>query len=136
MIDKFKNFFSATKNVAKRSTVAILCMVLVSVFAITSCIKQKKCDCGISGKFVYFEEPEEIIYCGNERKVNAAIVPNDLIEERRFLNYYCIVGSIPKEFRTKDTVNVTVCLKEEKRGVCLAHGVGVVYNLKCIEKED
>ena len=39
MNNKLKNFFSTTKSVAKRSTVAILCTVLVSVFATTSCDK-------------------------------------------------------------------------------------------------
>ena len=39
MNDKFKNFFSATKSVAKRSTVVVLCMVLVGVFATISCNK-------------------------------------------------------------------------------------------------
>jgi len=35
----YKNFFSATKDVAKRSTVAILCTGLVGLFAISSCDK-------------------------------------------------------------------------------------------------
>jgi len=42
MSDKLKKFFSATKNVAKRSTVAILCMVLVGLFAIMSCDKLQR----------------------------------------------------------------------------------------------
>jgi len=46
MIDKYKKFFSATKNVAKRSTVAILCTVLASVFAIMSCDKLRRLDVG------------------------------------------------------------------------------------------
>jgi len=42
MTDKFKNFFSATKNVAKRSTVGILCIVLVGVFVVNSCDKWER----------------------------------------------------------------------------------------------
>jgi len=38
----FKNFFSATKNVAQRSAVGILCIGLVSVFVISSCDKWER----------------------------------------------------------------------------------------------
>ena len=44
-----------------------------------------------------------------------------------------IVGNVPTNFKSKDTLNVTVCLKEVKKDICLAHGVGAVYKLQCIE---
>jgi len=117
----------------------LIALGCIFMFSISSCVKQKKCDCDMKGKFVYFEKPEEIVYCGNKCNVNAAIIPDGLTEEEASHGYYSrynIVGTVPKEFRTKDTFKVFVCLKEEKRGICRAMGVGTIYRLKCIEKED
>jgi len=98
---------------------------------LTSCVKQKNCDCGVTGKFIYYENTEEIIYCGYSKEVNALIISND----REY--YYYIDGSIPKKFQVRDTLHVKACLKEVSRnGHCLAHGVSTIYKLKCIEKED
>ena len=119
----------------------ILLLLLLHALGLASCVKQRNCDCGLSGKFIYFEIPETIICRGYDCEVNAAFIPNGLTEESLLYGYYSrynIVGSIPKEFKTKDTLNVSVCLKEEnvKSGIHLAAGVAVVYKLKCIEKED
>jgi len=95
------------------------------------CVKQKNCDCGLKGKFVYYENQEEIIYCGHERKVNAAFFSTDQPE----FPYY-IVNSVPAKFKLKDTLNVIVCLEQEKRDICMTYGIGSVYKLKCIKKED
>ena len=110
----------------------ILLLMFLPLLGLVSCVKQQNCYCGlstISGTFVYFEEPKEIIYCGYEQKVNALLI-SDSLE----LEYY-IIGSIPKTFQTKDTIYVMTCLEEVKRkGACLAYGVGSIYKLKCIEE--
>ena len=129
---KKKKFFPITPSVWKRSTVAMLCLVLVGLCL--SCVKQKNCDCGLKGKFVYFEKPEKINFCCNyDVKVNAVFFSNSQTE---FYRCY-IVGSVPENFKTKDTVNVSVCLKEDKNNPCYKGcGLTVIYKLKCIEKED
>jgi len=111
----------------------LLLLLLLPVLALASCVKQKNCDCElpVTGKFVYYENQKEIIYCGRERNVNAVIVA----DKERLRDYY-IVGSIPKKFQMQDTVYVTACLKQERQRGCLAYGIGSIYKLTCIEKED
>ena len=113
------------KIIKKKVAIAALCVVMMGL---ASCVKQKNCDCGITGKFIYYENPEEIIYCGYPKDVNALIISDD--------REYCIDGSIPKKFQVRDTLQVNACLKKVSRnGPCLAHGIPTIYKLKCIEKE-
>ena len=105
-----------------------LILIVLTTLVLTSCVKQKNCDCGLSGKFIYYDPPVYDFYCGYERLINAYFYTPE--------HGYCIVGSIPKEFRTKDTLNVSVCLKKEKQHGCLAFGLGEIFNLTCIERED
>jgi len=112
----------------KKSILFLLILLLLGSMA---CVKQKNCDCELTrtGKFVYYEKPQEIIYCGDlHKKVDAVLI----LDER---DYY-IVGSIPNKFQTQDTVFVTACLKEVPKNDCLTFGIGVIYKLTCIEKED
>ena len=117
----------------QKVTVGILCLVLVGL---ASCVKQKNCDCDLKGKFVYFEEPKEIIYCGYNREVNAVLISKGITEFGITDFPHYIVSSVPTKFKSKDTLNVAVCLKAEKRDGCRDAGAGAVYKLKCIEKED
>jgi len=113
-----------------------LILLILSIFGLISCVKQKDCDCGLTGKFIYFEETEEIIYCASKQKVNALFIP-EVSFPGYSSSFYYIIGSIPNKFKTKDTLNVTVCLKEKRpRDICFTEGVGAIYTLKCIEKED
>ncbi len=109
----------------------LMILLVLPLLGLMSCVKQKNCDCSQKGKFVYFENKKTIIYCGYDHQVNAAFFST----EREDAPLY-IVGYIPVKFRTKDTLNVDVCLEEETKGVCLAFGEGSVYKLKCIEKKD
>ena len=107
-------------------------IILLVLLGLTSCIKQKDCDCEsvLLGKFVYYETPEEVSYCGDLQKINAIII-NDFTEPP-----YQICGSIPKEYQVKDTINVRVCLKLWHKGNCTVMGIGAIYNITCIEKEE
>ena len=107
-----------------------LILLLIPALGVTSCVKQKNCDCGLTGKFIYYEKPEEIIYCGYPKDVNALFISDNTD------SWYYITGSIPNKYKINDTINVSLCLKEVKRDWCLAFGVSVIYNLTCIEKED
>ena len=106
-------------------------LLFLPLLGLVSCVKQKKCNCNMKGKFIYYEDKETIIYCGDDHTVNAAFFSS----ERENSPLY-IVGNVPMKFRTKDTLNVNVCLKEETKSLCLSFGEGYVYKLKCIEKED
>jgi len=116
-----------------------LILLFLPIFGFGSCVKQKNCDCElpVTGKFVYYENQREIMYCGNIIKVNAGIRRSDYdsSDESEYA-YFNIIGSIPKIFQMKDTVYVTACLKEVQKKGCLTFGVGTIYKLTCIEKED
>ncbi len=91
---------------------------------LTGCPKQSECDCGLTGKFVYnpYWSP------GFNRTIEAHFIP-DHDSDR----YYRIVGFIPYDFRTTDTIRVNICtsvreLTRNQDDVC------VVHKLKCIEK--
>jgi len=106
-----------------------LILLLIPVLGLTSCVKQKDCECGLSGKFVYYDPPEEIIYCGNFKNVNALFISENK-------GMYYITGTIPNKYQVNDTINVSLCLKEVKKSGCRFYGVSVIYNLTCIEKEE
>ncbi|HOE39580.1 MAG TPA: hypothetical protein PLG05_09105 [Bacteroidales bacterium] len=106
----------------------IVFIILVALcFGGISCVKQNNCNCDITGKYIYYEEPQEIYHCGYQTTVHACF-----ISQNNFNHY--IVGSIPKDFRVKDTINVSVCLEVEIHDACTGYGVGGVYKLRCIEK--
>ncbi len=112
---------------------ALITIITVAIFS--GCVKQKNCDCDMIGKFVYFENGEEINYCGHKRKRNATvIIPRyDLLCDATIS--YPIYGAIPEKFRTKDTLNVAVCIKTKELN-CFTSFTHPIYKLTCIEKVD
>jgi hypothetical protein len=113
--------------------------MLLPLLGLTNCVKQKNCDCGLTGKFVYYEKPQKEIVCGYEHLITAFFIPdytwtNDSAIGNITPYYGPIVGNVPKEYQTTDTIHVTVCLKEQIEGFCLAYGWSNMYKLKCIEK--
>ena len=115
-------------------------LILLTLFALTltSCVKQKNCDCGLTGKFVYLDK-EIRSACGD--KITAVFVPygiytNGYIDAETYLSTHYIAGYIPNKFR-KNTDNVTVCVEEIKKDrFCVYYGISSVYKLTCIEKEE
>jgi len=117
----------------------ILLLLLLPLLGLTSCVKQKDCDCKLTGKFVYYEKPQEMIVCGYERSITAFFIPdypsvNDSIIGNITPYYGPIVGNVPKEFQSTDTIHVSICLKEQIEGFCLAYSWSNMYKIKCIEK--
>ena len=108
----------------------LILLFIIPLLGLMGCVKQKNCDCGLTGKFVYYENSEKIIYCGRKVMANALFIPDNS------LGYCYINGNVPIKFKSKDTLYVTVCLKEEHPNFCLAFGVSAIFKLKCIEKED
>jgi hypothetical protein len=125
---KTKKIFSEkVQGACKRGTAAMLCIVLA--LATTSCVKQRNCDCGETGTFTSYKEPQSIIVCGSETTFNASFVADDDGQ------LFHIVGDIPKAFQNQDSIRVRVCFKRNKEHICVAYGVSEVYKLKCIERE-
>ena len=109
-------------------------LLLASLLATTGCIKQKNCDCGVSGTFVYLKKPYDApVECtSKDQRVVAHFYSDDVPDE----GIIYITGNVPKEYRTYDTLHVSICSKyicEGKGGVTFGYKV---HKLKCIEMED
>jgi len=129
----FKNLFPRAQDALKKVTAGMLCLVLVGLcLSVAGCVKQSRCT--MKGKFVYYENKEEIYNCGSTRsKANAVFFADGIIREP-----YYIVNSIPAKFKSKDTLDVMVCL----RGIKIVHMFGGchdtgdgAYKLTCIEED-
>ena len=126
MILKNKNPFVNMR--LQKVTVGILCLVLVGL---ASCVKQKNCDCGLKGKFIYYETPQENLGCG-AGEYYAIFIPDD-----QHLGSCRIYSDIPKKFQTKDTISVSVCFNIDPSSAHNAYSIDCrKYKIKCIEKED
>ncbi len=98
----------------------------------TGCVKQSDCDCGLTGKFVYFDEP---YYPGPQYyKPDTKIVAHFIQDTR----VYHIYGYVPNKYRSQDTLDVKVCLEVlQFPEYQYTHGMWIpTYSLKCIEKID
>ncbi len=113
----------------------IMKKILISIFVMflvfsTGCIKRNNCDCGLTGKFIYFEEEQYFPPDGGIStyvKVNALFISDNE-------SAYPIYGKIPKKYQVMDTIEVNVCVKNiDKRAYTdhLPH-----YKLTCIEKAE
>ena len=111
--------FHSLETVMKK---IILFLLAITTLSLTSCVKQKNCDCGLSGQFIYYDPPAEVLYCGGDTPMNAVFITGDSC----YSVSHFILGNVPKNFRTKDTLNVSVCLKKEARNGCLTFGITAV----------
>jgi len=106
----------------------ILLAVLIPLLGFSSCIKQNNCDCGLKGKFIYYDTPQEFTRCGSQDKYNAFFISDDELVHCR------VFGNIPKEFQSKDTLYVRVCFNHVPYGIYLWDSDDCrQYKLKCIE---
>ncbi|MDR0363976.1 MAG: hypothetical protein LBH92_03025 [Bacteroidales bacterium] len=103
-------------------------MTVLLLLATAGCVKQKNCDCAITGTFVYLEQSYE----------KADMCPSTSVVAHLIIDSYdtlLIVGKVPKKFRTNDSIPVNVCLKSLCKSyltVALPEG----YSLECIEKKE
>jgi hypothetical protein len=103
-------------------------LVVLPMFCLASCVKQKKCDCPYvqKGKFVYLDKPEKQ---GTKKIVGYFVIDGNPFG-------YRIVGTVPKNYQKTDTIDVKVCLKTVTDVGRRLHYAFTYYELKCIEKED
>jgi hypothetical protein len=121
-------FFEKAQRACKRSTAAMLCIILA--LATTSCVKQRNCDCGETGKFVYLKEPYEEISTGCSKK--GKIVAH-FFREKNPLYPIQLSGYVPIKYRSTDTVDVWICYENPCNFFIHAEGPDY-YELKCIER--
>ncbi|MDR1113426.1 MAG: hypothetical protein LBL18_06700, partial [Bacteroidales bacterium] len=97
------------------------------------CVKQRNCDCGQTGTFIYLKEPYET----NGSFCKSAKITAHFINDWR--NVYYISGTIPKRFQVQDSIRVSICMKnscpQQSRGVFIDMPKESVLKLKCIERE-
>ncbi|MDR1345889.1 MAG: hypothetical protein LBK03_04215 [Bacteroidales bacterium] len=121
-------FFEQAQGACKRGTAAMLCIILA--LAASSCVKQRNCDCGQTGTFVYLKEPYEVTTnCTTREKIVA-----EFIVDKGPAQY--ITGYVPHKFQSGDSIRVRLCSKY----VCEDKLVTMdlrpkVFTLKCIERE-
>jgi hypothetical protein len=126
-----KNFFPITPNLWKRSTLVILCTILLSF---TGCVKQKKCDCGTSGTFEYLDKPFTVKDPNSENKDEKVVA---IFKSTVEGNKYNIIGSVPTKYKTKEPIKVRACTKLKNTSRYKDYlPQPIVYKLTCIEKED
>ncbi|MDR1792981.1 MAG: hypothetical protein LBR36_06035 [Bacteroidales bacterium] len=124
------------QGVQKKITAGImLCMMLITCFLTTSCVKQKNCEQGYTGKFVYLKETYKMQgkSCPQAQKkiVGYFFFGEDVTNEP-----WRIYGYVPPKFRSSDTVSVRLSYKSHCDGkITLAIWVPEIFFLTCIEEE-
>jgi hypothetical protein len=101
-----------------------LFLTLILLVGLTSCVKQKNCEGGMMGTFQYFEEP---MTCPMGQNYALFISTDDLEV------YQTTVKNVPSKYKSGDKIKVRVILEKAEGAITYC---GVVYNVKCIEKED
>ena len=136
MSTKKKKFFPTTPSVVKRSTVGILCTIVIGLcLSVIGCVKQKNCEECISGTFLYLKDlKDDTNYQFIKEKKVSAILYVD-VDTYRYGMY--ITGHIPKEYKSGNSIKVRACLEDiSENRVEITISCCPVYKLKCIEKED
>ena len=95
-----------------------LILLLPLVLGLTSCVKQKNCNCGIEGTFVY----EPVMVNGEQYHVGKFYINDDY--------YYAIEGHIPKKIRSETPIKVNACL-ERIGGYAISP---TIMKFTCVEK--
>ena len=132
---KYLNLFSKAPCALKKVTAVMLCLVLVGLcLSVVGCVKQKNCEEGISGTFLYLKEPY---------KTNGKFIKRDVkitahfIGEDKFSTAHYITGTIPQKFQTDDSIRVRISLSEIRYKPSNKDVARMpISSLKCIEKED
>ncbi|MDR1113425.1 MAG: hypothetical protein LBL18_06695 [Bacteroidales bacterium] len=120
------------KRKVKKSNCTLLLLVCLGIAICTaSCVKQRNCDCGQTGTFVYLKEPYEVwINCSIAKE---KVVAEFIIDKSTTV---LITGYVPHKFQSGDSIRVRLCSKY----VCEDKLVTMdlrpkVFTLKCIERE-
>jgi hypothetical protein len=123
-----KNLSSLLQGTSRKVAWAVVpsVVVMLMALALSGCVKQKNCDGGRTGTFVYLKEPY--------KRNGIEIVGHFLTTG------WLITGDVPKAFQTGDTISVNVCVKLDRRSkregfLHLMDASPDIYSLKCIERE-
>ena len=95
-------------------TFLLLTLLLAAVGIFTNCVKQKNCEYGINGYFIYLENPYQLKYKEKDYKIKAFFIPNQnnleidsltqvLLRQESTICHqelvYYIYGNIPCKYR-------------------------------------
>jgi hypothetical protein len=139
-----QNIKSNCKMYTKLKKIIVLFMLTIPLICV-SCVKQKNCDCGETGTFVYLKEPYKMkgTACNNIRgeKIVAHFftnkMPDSITDIDRNKGGITIKGYVPQAFRSGNPIAVRLCLKWDCDGRIVVMVAGPeIYSLKCIEKKD
>jgi len=131
-----KNLFPKVHDALKKVTAGMLCLVLVGLcLSVVGCVKQKNCEEGRTGTFLYLKEPyrTKAGFC----KPNVKITAHFIDDEYNEVHY--ITGTVPRAFQINDSIRVQVCLNDiycNEDNLDTDDVKKVTFLLECIEKED
>jgi len=135
MKSNVKNLFPKAHGALKKVTVVMLCLVLVGLcLSVVGCVKQKNCEEGINGTFLYLKEPYKTNHKFTKENVK---ITGHFIDNEFYNGVWYITGSIPQKYQTDDSIRVKVSLSEIRyKPIRKTVTRTPIYSLKCIEKED
>ena len=131
-----KNLFPKAQGVLKKVTAVTLCLVLVGLcLSAAGCIKQKNCEEGRTGTFIYLNKPYKTgtDFCQLNVKITAHFIDDE------YSIILPIAGYVPRIFQTNDSIRARVCLNEfcpNDGKIRTADIKKAIYSLNGIEKED
>jgi hypothetical protein len=110
-------------------TIAPSVVVILMAFLISGCVKQKDCDCGAIGTFVYLKEPYQMrTICVKKEKVVAEITADGG-------HVSLITGYVPRKFQSGDSIRVRWCGEFVCKNGGTTEALPMVFTLKCLERE-
>ena len=125
----------------------LLTLLMVAGGTFTSCVKQKNCEHGCNGYFIYLENPYQVKHNGEKYTIKAMFVPEqsnldmdsllplliqtNSLPAHRELVYY-IYGSIPQKFR--ESTDMAIPVNCSLQGFYKYHSYPQLYDkIHCIE---
>jgi len=108
----------------------LVCLLSITSIIFTSCVKQSDCDCGLTGKFIYLDEPyiTDSSFYIKDKKIKAHFFSDSN-------QIFHIYGTIPTKFEISDTSIVNICLQTPYSGRTLDLTKDVYY-ITCIEQKN
>jgi hypothetical protein len=114
------------KKQNKTNCTLIFIIGLGAAICTAGCVKQRNCDCGLTGTFVYLKEPYEApTNCATREKIVA-----------EFNSTVLITGYVPHKFQSGDSIKVRLCGEYVcKKAFTFSANTPTIFKLKCIERE-
>ena len=103
----------------------IILIFLITFFTV-GCVKQRNCDCGVEGQFVYLDKSKDH---PSGKSITAHFITLSFTYPYSY--FMEIYGNIPMEYQCTDTMYVSICFNPYKYH---SRSPNCIYKLTCIEK--